>query len=1152
MNHLEKKLARIIESMKLENGNSQTICAFLEQYNELKKKYEQNRLECEKMAKETEAAKKKCNDLMEDRNSLALEKDKLKHQLLMTSCQFNLVQRERDERLQSMKQNEDVIKELNHVLDTKRIELRRSTEQRNAAEQELSLILSEKDTVLKENQKLSDDLMLVMKKSNEMEMRLKEEKQTIFYEHERLKRDLDASLKFRDEIMKECESLREKLEDMSSSKGDNSSNEHMTKSRSECKSTSNESWSKELTDTKEFNVEQHMRDLEAANRENELLRKQLDKVHNEMVKATQDTELAKSRRDWAITEREKIVQERDSVKILCDELRKERDTAISDLLAAIRDSENIKKQKDEACKEIEQLKEHLESQLSSSAAQITANNASLLHPSTTIGNRNIRWSCASYDVDAFRKTDTEVVDIDISGLPTDGELGLVLDGGRDENSMTGDDTGVYVVSIVKDSVCDGKLRPNDCIIKVNNLDCGNVSRRIVLESIRSSAPRCQVVVRRQLMNATHLYTTQLNLKCGRSHGLSFESGMHISKIESGSLAARDKNLAVGDRIISINKRAIDGTTNPNDVLMQLDDNRNESAVIVAIKQIGQMNAAKLMHNKMVNICTQTEESGKYYDETGKRLSLQSAAGSAAGGVNGSSGMGSDSMTISKGSSGQGMPSPSSGGSSSAKSTSKLTELFKIIRGKAQKYSADNTDDAQAQHENEAISLLDSVLNNSENGASKSTSIKRAKRKKESKDNGKNMGTWPRANIIAHENISGTIVQKPKRERPTLSVFNSAAAAGSGNNSEAANGSNIVGEMGTKMSGSSADSERRVESLTSGMFYEPSSASKVSQQVPNPGFVPMINPSARKAIQMPVIQPPYLMNRHSVYSTLEAHSAVMDPILMPKPQHLQGGGHHSMGVGSSGMTTQTLSRMARHNNAMDFERQQLAAMNRMSLNFTPSDQSLFYSITEQGAKQKGGSSGGVSSPHHFSPPVQHGQQQPPFDMMKMSGYNQPSAYKLTPPDVPTVKPPSRDSLDVFATGKKFQRNAQRYPSDSEYLGLPEVGSGNTSTLPAYMRNHGSGGHIYGMATNRNTGPKMLPSTHNSGSPMQSPITTQSADSTGMLANTASGSIPEKSAFDTYMSSNYHHHSHGNSIDYPYNKHRYQASRDEIPSHFVATG
>lgn len=1191
--HLEKNVSRIIEAMKLENGTSQTICAFLEQYNDLKKKYEQNRGECEKMSKETE---KRCNDLRVDLKALALEKDKLTHQLFMTTCQ----------------------------LHEREIDFKRSTELRLAAEQELSLILSEKDNVLKDNQKLSDDLSHVKLKSTKMEMRLNEEKQTILYEHERLKRDLQESLK-------ECESLREKLEDLSavgsagSSKGEtsSSSSEHMTKSRSE----ENGSWGKELA--KEFNVEQYVRELEAANRENERLRKQLDKMHNEMAKATEDTELAKRNRDWAITEREKIVLERDSVKTLCDELRKERDTAISDLLAAIRDSESIKRQNDEALKEIDQLKEHL--QLSASQRQLTAvtlaaeTTSSGVPSSTGNNNRTMRWSCASsYDVDAFRKTDTEVVDIDISGLPTDGELGLILDGGRDENAMPGDDTGVYVVSIAKDSVCDGKLRPNDCIVKVNNLDCGNVSRRIVLESIRSSAPRCQVVVRRQLMNASHLYGTQLNLKCSRrAHGLSFESGMYIAKIEAGSLAARDKNLAVGDRIISINKRPVDGMTHPNDVLMQLEDNRNESAVIVGLKQMGQMNAAKLMHNnKMVNSCTQTEVGaavamglaigggdgngsgsgsgggGKYYDEgNNKRMSVHVPSGGvlsmlreAGGGERG--GLSSESsavMAMSK-STGHVISSQSSGGgSTSAKSTSKLTELFKIIRGKAHKYSGDTQDDSQAQ--NEAISLLDSVLSNSEGGAggssgngggSKSTSIKRAKRKKESKEKEKSMGTWPRANIIAHENLSGTIVQKPKRERPTLSVFSSPQAGkvngGVGSSGSPVDGINddVVNSSGVLPPDRSPGVPigKRDTTPGGGLFYEhvlsptPSKSSTGSSQMPNSSFIPVINP--RKSSQMPVIQPPYLMNRHSVYSTLEAHSGALDPILMPKPTIQLG--------------TQTLSRMARHHHhsAMDYERQQLAAMNRMSLNFTPSDQSLFYAEQQQqhqAMKQK-------NAAHHFAQQQQQHQQnnhqQIPSPhatemMMKMSGFHQPSTsassssatgYKLAAIDLPVVKPPSRDSLDIYGL-KKYQqhpqmpRNVIRYPSDSEYLGPvtssaaiagvgAEIGSGNTSTLPAYMRNHGSGSQIYGMSTNRSAAAvlaaaKMLPTNHGS-SPMQSPITTQThADSTGMLANAASGSISEKSAFESYMSSsgvsNYHHHA-GNSIDYQYNKHRYQ--QQQMPS------
>lgn len=1101
VNHLEKKLSRIIESMKLENGNSQTICAFLEQYNELKKKYEQNRGECEKMGKETETAVKRCNDLMEDRNSLALEKDKLKHQLMMATCQFNMAQRERDERMQSLKQNDDVIKELNHVLDTKIIELRRSTEQRNAAEQELSLILSEKDTVLKENQKLSDDLMLVIKKSNEMELRLKEEKHALFYEQERLKRDLEESLKFRDEIMKECEVLREKLEDLSSSssktggvENSGSSNEHMTKNRSEFKSTSNESWSKEMTDTKEFSVEQHLRELEVAGRENELLRKQLEKVHIEMKKASVDTEQAKSRRDLAINEREKIVCERDSVKTLCDELRKERDTAISDLLAAIRDSENIKKQNDEACKEIEQLKEHLESQVLPQATSPVA------------GTTASCWACTSArGMDSFRKTDTEVVDIDIVGLPTDEELGLILDGGRDENLPSGDDPGVYVVSIAKDSVCDGKLRPNDCLLKVNNLDCSMVSRRIVLESIRSSAPRCQVVVRRQLMNAMHVYTTLLNLKTGRGHGLSFESAQHIAKIEPGSLAARDKNLAVGDRIISINKRPIDGLTNPNDLLMELDDNRCDKAVIVASRQIGPMNSNRLVHsNKMVNSCTQTEalaDRGVF------------GATNITSGVGGGSLGGMEATSMSKSAS-YGL-SPSSG-STSAKSTSKLTELLNIIRGKTHKFSGDTGEDSQEQHE--AISLLDSVLNSSDGaaGGGKSTSVKRHKRKKDAKEaNNKSMGTWPRANIIAHENMTGTIVQK-KRERPTLSVFNSSVATAAAMEEQ---------QGGPGEDASHLDREGPMAGGVSGLakmelpLFD-TSAKNNSAGVNPISFKPVVGATPRKSNSG--AHPQYLMNRHSVYGgTMEnCHSSVTNPILMPKPIH------NLPSISSGANTTQTLSRLTRHSHAMDYERQQLAAINRMSLNLTPSDHSLFYG--EAGISVGAPKRGNIMSPppNQFSPAQRQSQSSFP-DVMKSTGFNLPvSSYKLAPHDImPTMaKPPSRDSLDVYGT-KKFQRN--------DYMGVPELASGNTNTLPTYMRNHG-GQHMY--ATNRSTGPKILPSDQLLGSPIQSPVTTQAAGSSGMLTG-ASGSISEKSAFDSYMSSNYHHHA-ANSMDFHYTKHRYQ--------------
>lgn len=81
------------------------------------------------------------------------------------------------------------------------------------------------------------------------------------------------------------------------------------------------------------------------------------------LEAIQEAEVSKRRRDWAFNERDKIVQERESIRTLCDKLRRERDRAVSDLAEALRDSDDIKKQRNEASKEVKELREKIEAQL---------------------------------------------------------------------------------------------------------------------------------------------------------------------------------------------------------------------------------------------------------------------------------------------------------------------------------------------------------------------------------------------------------------------------------------------------------------------------------------------------------------------------------------------------------------------------------------------------------------------------------------------------------------------------------------------------------------------------------------------------------------------------------------------------------------------
>ena len=94
-------------------------------------------------------------------------------------------------------------------------------------------------------------------------------------------------------------------------------------------------------------------------RENSSCQKMLKLKKNPLnfcIDASLEVDVAKGRRDWAFSERDKVVLERESIRTLCDKLRRERDRAVSDLAEALRDSDDVKKQRNEASKENKDLR----------------------------------------------------------------------------------------------------------------------------------------------------------------------------------------------------------------------------------------------------------------------------------------------------------------------------------------------------------------------------------------------------------------------------------------------------------------------------------------------------------------------------------------------------------------------------------------------------------------------------------------------------------------------------------------------------------------------------------------------------------------------------------------------------------------------------
>ena len=110
------------------------------------------------------------------------------------------------------------------------------------------------------------------------------------------------------------------------------------------------------------------------------------------------------------------------------------------------------------------------------------------------------------------------------------------------------------------------------------MDCRDIERETVLNTLKNAAnmaannnsgpnpaPPVSLLVRRRRIGKR--YTATLHLWDGKDsansqhHGLTLEQGVYITRIQPGSAAAKEGNIAVGDRIISINNHPLDHIQN---------------------------------------------------------------------------------------------------------------------------------------------------------------------------------------------------------------------------------------------------------------------------------------------------------------------------------------------------------------------------------------------------------------------------------------------------------------------------------------------------------------------------------------------------------------------------------------------------------------
>ncbi|XP_056147339.1 disks large homolog 5a isoform X1 [Lampris incognitus] len=471
--------------------------------------------------------------------------DSVQQELNKSSAQNKELQREM-ERLQS-----EVTRYKNFQLKAAK-DCEKYKEERDSVFNEYRLIMSERDQVIKELDKLQTELEAA-------EARLKNtssERVVASEEMEALRQELNSSLVDRDRAIcernelleKYCHEVKDKAEAQKELSQACKDIETVREERDVARKERTEAIIQRDQLLREYYQARQKQDsatldMERANKEIEMLRKQYEAMSQELKEATQEAEVAKCRRDWAFQERDKIVAERESIRTLCDNLRRERDRAVSDLADALRNLDDMRKQKNDASRELKELKEKMESQLEKEArfCQLMAHSS---HDSA-IDTDSLEWETEVVEFEKDRD------DMDLKAL------GFDIAEGVNDPYLPGD-CGIFVTRVDKGSIADGRLRVNDWLLKINDVDLANKDRKQVVKAVLNGGGLINMVVRRRKSLGGRLVTpVHINLMGHKDSGIGLESGVFVTAIVQGSPAAREGSLTVGDRLIAINGIALD-------------------------------------------------------------------------------------------------------------------------------------------------------------------------------------------------------------------------------------------------------------------------------------------------------------------------------------------------------------------------------------------------------------------------------------------------------------------------------------------------------------------------------------------------------------------------------------------------------------------
>ncbi|XP_038125953.1 disks large homolog 1-like isoform X13 [Cyprinodon tularosa] len=155
-------------------------------------------------------------------------------------------------------------------------------------------------------------------------------------------------------------------------------------------------------------------------------------------------------------------------------------------------------------------------------------------------------------------------------------LGFSIAGGTD-NPHIGEDPSIFITKVIPGGAAaqDGRLRVNDVILRVNEVDVRDVTHSRAVEALKEAGSLVRLYIRRRKPVSEKVMELKL-VKGPKGLGFSIAGGVgnqhipgdnsiYVTKIIEGGAAQKDGRLQIGDKLLAVNSACLEEVTHEHAV-----------------------------------------------------------------------------------------------------------------------------------------------------------------------------------------------------------------------------------------------------------------------------------------------------------------------------------------------------------------------------------------------------------------------------------------------------------------------------------------------------------------------------------------------------------------------------------------------------------